>query len=102
MAKETFTQIIQSKTPTLVDFYADWCGPCKSMKPELESLKTMLGPKVRIVKIDVDKNREISERFKVQSIPTLIVFKEGQVKWRQNGVVRATQLQQVIAPLTSN
>lgn len=95
---QSFSEIIKSEVPTLVDFHAEWCGPCKMMRPELESLKAKLGEKLRIIKIDIDKNPAVASTFKVQSVPTLIVFQNGQVKWRQSGALTATQMQQALAP----
>jgi thioredoxin 1 len=80
-----FNDIIQSETPTLVDFHATWCGPCKAMAPVIDQLKAKKGTSIRILKIDVDKNQEVSERFKIRSVPTLILFKKGEILWRHSG-----------------
>ena len=92
----TFSEMINSDTPTLVDFYAEWCGPCKMMSPILEKLKNMVGESATIIKVDVDKNPSAANAYKVQGVPTLIIFRKGEVKWRQSGVVPADYLKQMI------
>ncbi len=82
--------------PVLVDFYADWCGPCKTMAPILQQVARDNAGKVKVIKIDVDRNQPVAQQYRVQSIPTLILFHQGQVRWRQSGVVPAGQLNQVL------
>lgn len=96
MAHANFSNLVKSETPTLVDFYADWCGPCKMMKPILEELKTRIGDKARIIKINVDKNQTIANIFQVKGVPTLALFKNGELKWKQAGVVQVEDLKRII------
>ncbi|MBL7768987.1 MAG: thioredoxin [Flavipsychrobacter sp.] len=91
-----FQELINSDKPVLVDFFAEWCGPCKMMAPILKDVKNKLGDAVTIVKVDVDKNPDAARQFNIQGVPTLIVFQKGEVKWRQSGVVQARQIEHVL------
>jgi thioredoxin 1 len=93
-----FNEIVKSNTPTLVDFYATWCGPCKMMHPVLDRLKDEMGSKVRIIKIDVDKNPDVADKFKIRGVPTFMLFKSGEVVWRQSGGMDINTLKNKIKP----
>lgn len=88
-----FNEIIKESKPTLIDFFATWCGPCKMQSPILEQVKNRLGDSVNIVKVDVDRNPELSQKYRIQSVPTLMIFKDGEAVWRGYGVHQADMLE---------
>ncbi len=92
----TFDELINSEKPVLIDFYADWCAPCRAMKPVLDDLKSKMGESVDIYKIDVDKNQELAQQYAVRSIPTLILFKNSDPVWRKSGMASSVELQKVV------
>ena len=94
--KKSFNDIINQNVPVLVDFYADWCGPCKSMAPILKQLKSELKDSISIIKINVDTNQALAAKYQVQGVPTFIVFKQGKQVWRQSGMQSISQLKQAI------
>ncbi|MBD3863818.1 thioredoxin [Olleya marilimosa] len=91
-----FSEIINQDQPVLVDFFAEWCGPCKTMSPILKDVKDNLKDRVSIIKIDVDKNQELASKYQVRGVPTLLLFKNGKQVWRQSGVLQKNELINVI------
>lgn len=94
--KTSFQNIIDSKTPVLVDFFAEWCGPCKMLAPILKQVKEELGDSVKIVKIDVDKNQALANQYQVRGVPTMLLFKNGKQVWRQSGVLQKNDIVNVV------
>lgn len=97
---ESFNDIISGEGLTLVDFFATWCGPCKMMHPILEQLKEKMGDGIRIIKVDIDRNTETAQRYAVQSVPTLMLFRKGEMLWRQSGAMPLTSLISSIGQFT--
>lgn len=93
---DNFNEMINQPHPVLVDFYAEWCGPCRMMKPVIEEVKKIMGDSIRIIQIDVDKYESLANSFQIQSVPTLMIFKNGKMLWRQSGVMRTSQLTQLL------
>lgn len=91
-----FQEIINSDTPTLVDFYAEWCGPCQAMKPILDELKKKMGSEIRVLKIDVEKNEKASTSYRIMGVPTFILFHKGEIKWKKPGAFSLHQLEQMV------
>jgi len=102
METKSFNEIINSDQPVLIDFFAEWCGPCKAMKPVLENLKSKLGEQIRIIKIDVDKNPDIATQLEIRSVPTLMIFQNGEKIWRKTGTSSVAEMESVISELTFN
>ena len=88
----SFNQIVQQEIPVLVDFKADWCAPCKMMAPILKQVKQNFKDRIKIIKIDIDKNPAVAQKYAVRSVPTLALFKNGKLVWRQSGVIQANQI----------
>ena len=96
----SFNEIIHSERPVLVDFFAEWCGPCKMMAPILKEVKNDLGDDITILKVDVDRNPQAAMNYGIQGVPTLIIFQKGEIKWRQSGVIPSSHLKQVLKQLS--
>jgi thioredoxin 1 len=94
--KKTFSELIQGTKPVMVDFFAEWCGPCKMMKPILEELKQKIGEKAVVLKVDVDHNPAVAAAYQIQGVPTLILFKQGKIVWRRSGVMPSSELEKII------
>jgi thioredoxin 1 len=93
---KSFSQLIHGEKPVLVDFSAEWCGPCKMMPPILKELKQMTGDNLTILKLDIDKNPRVAGSYAIQSVPTMILFKNGEIRWRQSGVLNAKEIKKAI------
>ena len=94
-----FSELINQDTPVLVDFFAEWCGPCKMLAPVLKQVKDTLGERVSIIKIDVDKNKELAAKYHVRGVPTMLLFKNGKQVWRQSGVLQKDEIIDIITTI---
>lgn len=93
---ESFTELIKSETPVLVDFYADWCGPCKAMSPVIQEVAKATQGKARVIKVDIDKSVQAAQAYQVQAVPTFIIFKKGNIVWRHSGMIDKNTLLNVL------
>jgi thioredoxin 1 len=96
MKSKSFNELIEGDTPVLVDFFATWCGPCKTQAPILDQLKQRMGEKAHIIKVDVDKNPAAAAKYGIRSVPTLMIFKQGKITWKQSGVFPANELEKLL------
>ena len=95
---KTFQDLIAGDKPVLVDFFAEWCGPCRMMPPILNELKGLVGDRATVIKVDVDRNPAAAQAYQIQGVPTLAIFKNGRIVWRRSGVMSAAELEQALAP----
>ncbi len=102
METKSFNELINSSQPVVIDFYTEWCGPCKAMKPVLENLKSRMGDQVKIIKIDIDENPDIASQLDIRSVPTLMIYQNGERKWRKIGVSSVSEMESVITELAAN
>ena len=94
----TFEELIASDKPVLIDFFAEWCGPCKAMSPALKQFAQEMGDDVKVIKIDIDKNTALQRKYKISGVPTIMIFKEGKQLFRQSGAMMLPQLKQAVKP----
>jgi len=96
--KGNFNSIISDTKPVIIDFHAEWCGPCRVQSPILKDLSKDMGDRIRVIKIDVDKNQDIAQQYHIQGVPTLMIFRNGEVKYKQSGVHSRQQLMNILSP----
>jgi len=99
MSKDKFSNLVNSSKPVLIDFYADWCGPCKMIAPIMKKIKEQYGDQIKVIKIDTEKNQPLSKKLEIRSIPTLMIFQDGETKWRAMGVQTQTVISKKIDEL---
>lgn len=96
----TFEELVRSDKPVLVDFFAEWCGPCKMMTPVLTEVASRIGNKANIIKVDIDRNPDAAKHYGIQGVPTLMIFKNGKMLWRQSGVMESSKLAEILLQFT--